>query len=194
MWWARRRYPEKALIGVRKRASQIVVTAILAGQGLAWDSIKEFWNATLGQFMTRNDIENLIRHLHEIRKENDAEVIGALFAEDAVFGVAGCETSSGVACHMRGKAEFMPVLDKLAGLFHWVDVDFHSILIEGSQASASYALTFDYALTGARHQSDVTDIMSFRNGKISRMIQFADTAFLNMIIEQGAMEQPRKSA
>lgn len=144
--------------------------------------------------MTRDEIEGLIRHLHEIRKDNDAEVIGALLTEDAVFGVAGCETSSGVACHMRGAAEFMPVLRTLAELFHWVDVDFNSILIEGTQASASYTLTFDYAPTGARYKSDITDIMSFRDGKICRMIQFADTAFLNMVSEQGAMSQPRKSA
>ncbi len=144
--------------------------------------------------MTRDEIEGLIRHLHEIRKDNDGEIVGALFAEDAVFGVAGCETSSGVACHLRGAAEFMPILRSLAGLFHWVEVDFHSTLIDGSQASASYTLTFDYAPTGARHKSDVTDIMSFKDGKICRMIQFVDTAFLNMITEQGAMEQPRRTA
>ena len=144
--------------------------------------------------MTRDEIEQLIRHLHEIRKDNDAETVGALFAEDAVFGVAGCETSSGVACHMRGASEFMPTLRTLADLFHWIEVDFSSILIEGSQAAASYTLTFDYSPTGGRHQSDVTDIMTFRDGKICRMIQFVDTAFLNMITEQGAMAKPRKSA
>lgn len=144
--------------------------------------------------MTRDEIDRLIRHLYDIRKGNDAEIVGALFAEDAVFGVAGCETVSGVACHMRGAAEYMPVLRTLAGLFHWVEVDFHSILVEGSQASASYTLTFDYFSTGGRHQSEVTDIMAFRDGKIRRMIQFVDTAFLNMITEQGAMAQPRKIA
>lgn len=144
--------------------------------------------------MTRDEIEGLIRHLHEIRKQNDADVVGALFTEDAVFGIAGCETSSGVACHMRGAAEFMPAMRTLADLFLWVDVEFHSILIEGTQASASYTLTFDHAPTGERHKSDVTDIMSFRDAKICRMIQFTDTAFLNMIGEQGAIGQRRKIA
>ena len=141
--------------------------------------------------MTKDEIESLIRRLHDIRMTNDSDGIGALFTEDAVFGVAGCETSSGVARHMRGAAEFMPTLRAMAKLFHWVKVDFHSILVEGPQASARYALTYDYAPTGMRHKSDVTDMMSFRDGKIRRMIQYADAAFLNKVTEQGALE-PRR--
>jgi len=142
--------------------------------------------------MDRNEIEALIRRLHEVRKENNAESVARFFTDDAVFGVAGCQTSSGVACNMRGQAAFMPVLATLAELFHWVEVDFHSIIIEALQASASYTLTFDHTPTGRRHESDVSDIMTFRDGKICRMIQYVDTAFLNMINEQGAVPQQAK--
>ena len=136
--------------------------------------------------MTSDEIEGLIRRLHEDRRQNDGKVIGALFTDDAVFGVAGCEDSSSIACSFQGAGQYQPVLDRLAGLFHWVNVDFHAIIVEGAQAAVNYTLTFDYAPTGARYTSKVTDIMTFRDGRICGMVQYADTAFLNALEQQAA--------
>ena len=67
-----------------------------------------------------------------------------------------------------------------------MNVDFHAIIVEGAQAAVNYTLTFDYAPTGARHTSKVTDIMMFRDGRICSMVQYADTAFLNALEQQAA--------
>ena len=131
--------------------------------------------------MTRDEIESVIRRLHEERKQNDGKITGALFTDDAVFGVAGCEKCSDIPCNLQGVDQYQPVLNKLTGLFHWVDVDFHAIIVEGAEAAVNYTLTFDYSPTGARHTSEVTDLMAFRDGKICRMVQYADTAFLNAL-------------
>lgn len=130
-----------------------------------------------GDVMTeRAEIERIIRQAYAARKRNDLEACLKVFADKAVFRMAGAPVTSPVATVGTGQNELRETLAKLIQAFEWIDHTIISMVIEGSKAAVHGRVKLESAATGDVVETDVADFIEIHDGRITSYTEFCDTA------------------
>jgi ketosteroid isomerase-like protein len=127
-------------------------------------------------------IEGLINHAYETRNGGNVDAIVALFQPDARFVLAGSPTTTAVAGTARGHRELRPALAGLVAGFQFIQRDILSMVIDGDQAAVHSRVSLRYIPNNKTVTTDLLDLFKFADGKIVELVEFADTALVNVLM------------
>jgi ketosteroid isomerase-like protein len=133
----------------------------------------------------RSHIERTMREAYAARQRGDIDKIMQLFAPNARFTMAGSAESSPVAMRVEG-AE--PLRTALQGMIKTFVIEGHevlSILVDGDRAAIRWRATFRSSVTGDRLQSELCDLVEFKDGRIASFLEFCDTAAAARLMGRG---------
>jgi ketosteroid isomerase-like protein len=133
--------------------------------------------------------EEIAIALYDERKRNDVWAIRQLFAPDAVLEFPGAAALGRVAGDPHALATFF---EQLVATWRWVRQDIHDIVASGARLAVRYTVTVEYVPSGALIDIDVADFFEFRDGLITRLTEFVDTAALERVVAASA--EPRRLA
>ena len=134
--------------------------------------------------MTPEEIEATIKEFHDVRRLNDRDSIMAYFTDDAEFSISGQESANSIACTANGCEAMTPIVEQLVSLWSWDDVEFRDIAVNGPTAFVHYTLTTTHQGNRTTMVTDVVDKITFADGKITKMVQFIDTAYAGEVAQR----------
>ena len=130
----------------------------------------------------RQAIENLLEELYAARVRGDLETIGKLFADDAMFQVAGSDQASPMPALLKGRTAVMQLMQGMIANFELSDFTVLEMLIDGSSAAVRWQATVHYTKTGKIFSTELADFITVEGGKIASLIEFLDTALAAKVL------------
>lgn len=132
--------------------------------------------------MSREDIKNAVKEVYAARLSNDLERVAALFALDSHFQLSGSAGASPIALCASNRESIVPVLAVLINTWKWIDQQILHLIIDGNQAAVHYKVSMEFRPTGHLIDTNICDLLAFRDGKLAQIIQFVDTALASSLI------------
>lgn len=126
--------------------------------------------------MHRHDFEQLIHEIFRARKDGNLDALLGHLAPDVTLRFPG---SSGNATLTRSSGSKDEVRTHLAALIHewqWQGIDVLSTVLEGDRAVVHARQHVLHTPTGTQHATEVVDLITLRDGKVSEFVEFVDTA------------------
>jgi ketosteroid isomerase-like protein len=117
----------------------------------------------------RGEVEAFLREAYAVRQRENLDEIAALFHPAACFGVIGGGEASGLQ-------QCRSVLSGLLDTFQLLDHSIHRIVIDGDSAAVYWRGKFRGRATGEVGETDLVDVVEFKDGRIVWMKTFFDTA------------------
>jgi ketosteroid isomerase-like protein len=121
-------------------------------------------------------MEKTLREAYAARQRGDTDAIVQLFTPDARFVMSGSSQMSPVAMRVEGAEPFRTALAGMIKTFIIEDHQVVSIVVDGNRAAVHWRATIRSSVTGDRLQSDLCDLVEFRDGRIASFVEFCDTA------------------
>jgi len=125
---------------------------------------------------SRQDLEQVLRESYAARQRNDIDGIMKHFTSDARFAIAGSAQASPVAMRVGGAPAVRASLEHLIKAFLMPECRIISILIDGDRAAVHWRPKVQSATTGETVETEICDLIEFRDGKIASFLEFCDTA------------------
>jgi ketosteroid isomerase-like protein len=124
----------------------------------------------------RAKMEQTLRAAYAARQRGDIDGIVQHFGPEPVFHMAGAAHASPVAMRIEGAAPFRAAMQQMITVFAMEDYDIRTILIDGDRAAVQWHATFRSTVTNDRLETDLFDLVTFKDGRIVSFMQFCDTA------------------
>ncbi len=131
--------------------------------------------------MTEASIKALIESFQSRRQADDVEGSLKFFSPDAVCRLAGSPAASPIAGTHQGTAALRQLLSALIDNWQWQAVEIDSITIQGERAAVHFKLTTIFKPTKTLVTTEIVDIITVRDGKITSFVEFVDTALVARI-------------
>ena len=135
--------------------------------------------------MDRSAMETLVRRLYDARVAGDVDKILGFFAPQHQFRLAGDQTM-GVAAIASGRTEFVSMLGMLVQAWEWREVRIDNLLIDGDRAAVRHRTKMRFVPTGDLIETEICDVITFRDGKIVDFVEFCDTARALQLVQAAA--------
>jgi len=119
---------------------------------------------------TRAAIEAVLDKLYDARRRNDVTAAAECFREDGRFMPNGGPAAA------TNRAEQLAGLKGLFDAFACVKLDVHCRIIDPPRAAVHWRGTFR-AKNGKVGDTDILDVMEFRDGRVASLTTFFDTAY-----------------
>jgi ketosteroid isomerase-like protein len=126
--------------------------------------------------MDRTEIEAFVRKLYAARVDGDIDALSQLFAEDAVFQIAGSPEYSMLASLAEGHEMVMSLMRTIVDTFSLSDVAILDFLVDGNKAAVRWRATVHVMTTGQTVTTEIAAFIEMANGKVVSVIEFVDTA------------------
>jgi ketosteroid isomerase-like protein len=126
----------------------------------------------------RGTIEALIDQIYAARKEGDIEKLMSAFHPDAEFELAGSKAALSVAGVVQGHQNIRATMTGLVAAFDFIERKIVSTVIEDKRAVVHSRVEVRFVPTGKTFTTDILDSFCFRDGKIFKLVEFADTALI----------------
>jgi ketosteroid isomerase-like protein len=120
----------------------------------------------------RRDIDRLVRGLYDARLGEDIDALCQLFADDAVFQIAGAGETTPISNTAVGVREFRPLLASMIKAFKLRNHTIQTILIDDSKAAVHWRADIHSRLTGATVPTEFVDLVEFRDARIAAYREF----------------------
>jgi ketosteroid isomerase-like protein len=127
-------------------------------------------------------IEGLINHAYETRNGANVDAIVALFHPDGQFVLAGSPATTAVAGTARGHGELRAALAGLVAGFEFLRRDIVGTVIDGDRAAVHSRVSLRFIPNNKVVTTDLLDLFTFADGKIVELVEFADTALVNVLM------------
>lgn len=124
----------------------------------------------------RAQIEAMLRDAYAARVRGDLEGTLRPFAEDAVFQLAGAAEASPVALRCTDCESLRVAMAALIGAFEFKRHEILSLIVDGAKAAVHTRARVRATATGEEKETEMVDLVSFRDGKIASFVEFCDTA------------------
>jgi len=124
---------------------------------------------------TRAAIESILDQAYAARCANQAEAAAACFAEDAHF------KANGAPAPATNRAEHVSAMTEMFTAFEVVGFKQYYRIIDPPYAAVFWRGTFR-APTGRVGDADILDLIEVRDGKISSLTSFFDTAYAQALV------------
>jgi ketosteroid isomerase-like protein len=115
----------------------------------------------------RRDTDQLLRELHAARIDGQLARLCAVFAEDAVFRIAGTSEGKPIAIAASGLEEIRPWLAMLVKAFRLTQYEASPSVIEGHRGMIHWRAQIHSKITGAVVATELVDLVEVQNGRIS---------------------------
>jgi ketosteroid isomerase-like protein len=126
--------------------------------------------------MDRTEIEAFVRKLYAARVDGDIDALSQLFAEDAVFQIAGSPEYSMLASLAEGHETVMSLMRTIVDTFSLSDVAILDFLVDGNKAAVRWRATVHVMTTGQTVTTEIAAFIEIVGGKVVSLIEFVDTA------------------
>lgn len=130
----------------------------------------------------RDQILETIREGYAARVRGDVEGVLSVFTPDAIFRLNAAPLNRITAVHTMAGAELRSAMTQLIDNFEFSDFEIVDSVVEGSKAAVRSMFTVRARTTGRVAQTEVLDLIEFKDGKICSFVQFFDTAFANNLM------------
>jgi ketosteroid isomerase-like protein len=128
--------------------------------------------------MDRAAIADFIERVYAARKAGDLDAVAAAFAPEAVFRLMGSPELVPAAVTARGATGVRAALKGLIDAFEFLEFEPIDLVVEGDRAVLHWRLKVRYIPSGVVRDTEVCDVLRFKDGKIASLTQFADTAMI----------------
>lgn len=118
---------------------------------------------------TRASIEAILDKAYAARRDSDAPAAAALFADDGKFGANG-------APHAESHSERADALKSMFAAFEVVGFEQYCRIIDPPRAAVYWRGKFR-AQNGKVGETDILDLIEVKDGRISTLTTFFDTAY-----------------
>lgn len=132
--------------------------------------------------MDRETIEALIDRCYAARREGDVETLVSAFHPDAEFELAGSKAALHVAGAVQGHQNIRTTMAEFISVFDFVNREILSIAIDGEQAAVHSRVKIRFIPGDKIFTTDILDLFFFKNGKIVKLVEFADTALIKQLV------------
>jgi ketosteroid isomerase-like protein len=141
--------------------------------------------------LERDQMLQTIRDAYAARVRGDVDGVLRYFADDAVFRLNAAPYNQITSVHAIDGGELRHALEQLIDNYEFSDYEIVDSVVEGSKAAIRSMFTVRAKKTGNMAQTEVLDLIEFRDGKICSFAQFFDTAFANnLMVAQEAQDTP----
>jgi ketosteroid isomerase-like protein len=120
----------------------------------------------------REKIEGLLRALYAARLRGDIDAMCKVFADDAVFQIAGAGQVSTVSNRAVGAGEFRPLLAVMIKSFKLRDQVILYLLIDGTKAAVHWWAGVHSRITGTMALAEFVALVDIRDGRIAPYLEF----------------------
>jgi ketosteroid isomerase-like protein len=135
---------------------------------------------------SRETMRALIDQAYAARARGDVGELVAAFHEDAVFELAGSKKALDITGVVEGHPSLQQAMTDFVRNFEFTKRDILSFVADGDRAAVHSRLTVRYTQNGTTFTSDVLDLFTFRDGKIAKLVEFADTALIKEVVASAA--------
>lgn len=119
---------------------------------------------------TRATIEAVLDKLYDARRRNDVSAAAECFREDGRF------MPNGAPAPTTNRAEQLSGLKGLFDAFACTKLNVHCRIIDAPRAAVHWRGTFR-AANGKVGETDILDVIEFRDGRVASLTTFFDTAY-----------------
>jgi ketosteroid isomerase-like protein len=130
---------------------------------------------------SREAMLDTIQRVYEARAKGDIEALMKEFHADADFEFIGDTKTTEIAGLRKGHADVRATLGGFIKTFEFPKRDIVDTVVEGDRAVIHSRITVRFMRTGKVFETDLLDIFRFQDGKIVRLVEFADTALVNRV-------------
>lgn len=130
----------------------------------------------------REEMLQTIKDAYAARVRGDVEGVLNVFTEDAIFRLNAAPFNRVTAVHTIAGDELRSAMTQLIDNFEFSDYEIVDSVVEGSKAAVRSMFTVRARKTGHIAQTEVLDLIEFKDGKICSFVQFFDTAFANNLM------------
>jgi ketosteroid isomerase-like protein len=130
----------------------------------------------------REVILDVIKQTYEARGRGDLEGLMTAFHPDAVFTLVGDKRALEATGSVHGHEGVREILRGFIATFDFVERQILSEVVEGDRAAVHSRLVVRYGPTKETRTADVLDLLTFKDGKIIELTEFADTAQIRDMI------------
>jgi ketosteroid isomerase-like protein len=124
---------------------------------------------------SRKAIEKVVREIYAARKRGDYDAMAEMCTPRASFRIAGATEHSPAAGTTRGRAALRERFAALAQ-FAFANQKMLTIIADGDRAAVHWRAKVTYKPTGKSEVTEFCDLWTVRNGKMTSLVQFIDTA------------------
>ncbi len=132
----------------------------------------------------RATIETLIRNAYAARISKDLDNVMKFFAPDASFQFAGSAAASPAAVRAQGATNLRATFSALIAAFDILELTLLTSVIEGNNAAMHWRAQVRYNPTGELHDTELFDLWTIDDGRVTGFVQFADTALVAKLMAQ----------
>src|ERR1700722_19784599 len=129
----------------------------------------------------RQTIEAVIVQSYAAREKGDIEKLMSAFHPDAVFELAGSKTVLSVAGAVQGHQNIRTTMTEFIKNFDFVHREIISMAIVGESAAVHSRVEIRFNPGNKIFRTDILDSFLFEDGKVSKLVEFADTALIKDI-------------
>lgn len=132
---------------------------------------------------SREAMLDTIMRAYDARGKGDIEGLMTAFHPAAVFELKGDQKLLQVAGAVEGQSNVRTTLGALIDGFKFLKRDIVDTVVDGDRAAVHSRLQVEFVPKGTVFVTDVLDLFRFKDGKIIRLVEFADTALVKSITE-----------
>jgi ketosteroid isomerase-like protein len=137
----------------------------------------------------REQMLKIIRDTYAARVQGDVDGVLSHFSSDAVFRLNAAPYNQITSVHAIDGGELRRAMAQLIDNYEFSDYEIVDSVVEGAKVAVRSMFTVRARKTGNTAQTEVLDLIEFRDGKICSFAQFFDTAFANqlMVVQDTAL-------
>jgi ketosteroid isomerase-like protein len=131
---------------------------------------------------SRNEMLETIHRAYEARATGDMEGLMTAFHSQGAFELKGEQKHLQVAGLTEGHANVRAAMTGFVDTFKFVKRDIIATVVEGDRAVVHSRVAIRFIPTDTTVETDILDVFTFKDGKIIRLEEFADTAMVKHLM------------
>jgi ketosteroid isomerase-like protein len=131
---------------------------------------------------SRDAMMETIMRAYKARDEGNIDDLMAAFHPKAVFELKGDKGVLEVAGAAEGHSNVRAALSQFIESFQFNKRDILDVIVEGDRAAVHSRLEVSFIPQNKSFTSDVLDTFRFEDGKIIKLVEFADTALIKNVV------------
>ena len=135
--------------------------------------------------------EGMVHGFYDARISNDVSTILDVFHDDGRLELVGQDM--GVETFAKpddAPDAFRRQVERLVAIWDWKSIEVHDLLISGEQAAVRYTLHAVFNPTGEAVETEIMDLITVRDGRVVRILQFVDTALVAALSQRAQAGAP----
>ncbi|MGJ5010694.1 nuclear transport factor 2 family protein [Bradyrhizobium oligotrophicum] len=135
-----------------------------------------------GAMANRDELLERVRRAYKARDAGALDDLMAEFHPDAVFTLAGDNTTTAMVGCMRGHCDIRQGVARLIDTFEFVQRQVLAELVDQDRVVVHSRAVVRSQPTKMTRETDILDLFRIRDGKIVEFLEFADTALIKAMV------------